>query len=113
MRIRYAYRNPRSAEGKVFFMCPETTATHLETIGSMYVESDTEYIADVILMRKGADIRIGAGASLTLIARDSVHIEPGVIVRSVGGEDDQSGNSSGSAGNFLVCTTHLEFEPDM
>ncbi len=103
----------------------------------MYVETDTEYVADVILIRKEADIRIGAGVSLTLIARDSVHIEPGVIVRSIGREAQSDlcdssehcltdtnrngrgeegghvGDSGSSAGNFIICTTHLEFEQDM
>ena len=111
--------------------------TQIKYIESMYVEIDTEYIADVITIRKNADIRIGAGVSLALVARDKVHIEPGVVVRSVGlegkpetnsssgdratnndkdggrGQNGQAGLPGSAAGNFIICTTHLEFEQDM
>ena len=124
-------------KGKCFLMGLDAIKAQIEYIESMFVEIDTEYIADVIIIRKESDIRIGAGVSLTLIGRESIHIEPGVIVRSVGAEgksgsddsrghcttntdrdgggvgDGQVGYSGTSAGNFIICTTHLEFEQDM
>ena len=84
----------------------------IEYIESMFVEIDTEYIADVIIIRKESDIRIGAeGKSGSDDSRGHCTHTPDRDGGGVG--DGQVGYSGTSAGNFIICTTHLEFEQDM
>jgi len=99
-------------KGKCFLMGLDAIKAQIEYIESMFVEIDTEYIADVIIIRKESDIRIGAeGKSGSDDSRG--HCTTNTDRDGGGVGDGQVGYSGTSAGNFIICTTHLEFEQDM
>jgi hypothetical protein len=103
----------------------------------MEIKDDDEFFADDIVITKKACITIAPGATLTLVARNSVLFEPGVVVQSIGregaigadgvgghcttdvgrdgghGGNGHAGAMGQTSGNLIVCATVLRFEENM